>query len=372
MTDAVQNNNTNVELDFPKPAEMTKGHVQLTPSEGFRGWLTQNRISLAFNTYHIGKLFMIGVDEAGQFRFSDANFQRSMGLSLHDGTLWMGGHKQIWRFENFLNKGQMSQGNDAVFAPIGATTTGHVNLHDLRVSNSGVYFVASLFNCIGRLHEKWSFEPLWKPSFISEFAYGDRCHLNCLALEHGRPKYVTCFAETDDIAGWRAFPKDQCSGLLIDVQSNDIVCRDLHMPHSPQLHNDKLYIANSGMGEFGEVDRDSGEYRPICFIPGFTRGLAFWKHYALVGSSRPRQHGVFEGNDNTPLNKRLKDKGLEPECSISVINLRTEQVEHKITLQGIASEIYDVCIIPGIRKPRVLDVESDAMNTMFRPSKLYI
>lgn len=372
MTDAEEDDNTKIDLEFPKQNEMAKGRVQLRPSEGFRGWLTQHRISLAFNTYHIGKLFMIGVNEAGQFVLSDANFPRSMGLSLHEGTLWMASHKQIWRFENFLDKGQMSQGNDAVFAPIGATTTGYVNLHDLRVSDSGVYFIACQFNCIGRLHEKWSFEPIWKPAFISDFAYGDRCHLNCLALEDGAPKYVTCFAKTDTVAGWRAFPKSDSIGLLIDVQTNDILCDNLHMPHSPQLHKGRLYVANSGLGEFGEVDRSTGTYRKICFIPGFTRGIAFWKNYALVGASRPRQNGVFEGNDETPLNQRLSDAGTAPECSISVVNLDTNEIEHQIVLDGAASEIYDVCVLPAIRKPRVLDVESDDLNTMFRPSKLYI
>ncbi|WP_371170803.1 TIGR03032 family protein [Aliiroseovarius sp. 2305UL8-7] len=361
-----------VDLDTPKPRQDSLGQVHLKPSAGFRGWLAKARISLAFNTYHIGKLFMIGIDEAGKFMFSDANFQRSMGIGVHNGTLWMAGYKQVWRLENFLDRGQMSQGYDAIFAPIGATTTGYINLHDVRVSDSGVYFSSCQFNCIGRLHEKWSFEPLWKPPFISEFAHGDRCHLNCFALEDGRPKYATCFANTDSLFGWRDLPKDQPSGLLMDVQTDDILCDDLHMPHSPQLHRDRLYVANSGFGEFGEVDRATGVYRPICFIPGFTRGLAFWKNYALVGASRPRHDNVFEGNDGTPLSQILRDRDLAPECSISVVNLDTGEIEHKMVLEGVASEIYEVCILPGIRKPHVVDLESDALNTMFRPSRLNI
>ncbi|MEL7256285.1 MAG: TIGR03032 family protein [Pseudomonadota bacterium] len=365
-------NDQDKELTFPETPETKTGQIKLLPSSGFRKWLSQNKVSLAFNTYHIGKLFMIGLDQAGKFVFSDANFQRSMGLSLHDGTLWMAGYKQIWRLENFLDKGQESQGHDAIFAPIGATTTGYINLHDVRVSDGGVYFTSCQFNCVAKLHKKWSFEPLWKPGFISEFAYGDRCHLNCLELENGAPRYVTCFADTDTEMGWRALPKSDCTGLLIDVQSDKILCDNLHMPHSPQLHKGKLYVANSGMGELGEVDRKTGKYSPICFIPGFTRGLSFWKDYALVGASKPRRQGVFEGNDETPLNQRLSDEGLEPECSISVVNLKTKKIEHKIVLEGVASEIYDVCILPGLRRPLVVDLESHALNTMFRPSRLYI
>ncbi|MFV2052928.1 TIGR03032 family protein [Aliiroseovarius sp. YM-037] len=361
-----------VDLTLPRVPETRTETINLIPSHGFKGWLAKHRVSLAFNTYHIGKVFMMGLDDLGHFSFSDASFHRSMGLSLHDGTLWMASLKQVWRFENFLRKGQTSQGNDAIFAPVGATTTGMINLHDVRASEHGVYFISCNFNCIGRLHEKWSFEPLWKPPFISEFAHGDRCHLNCLALEHGRPKYVTCFSNTDTLLGWRSLPKDAGSGLLIDVTTDEVICERLHMPHSPQIHNGQLYVANSGAGEFGQIDRDSGEYTPICFIPGFTRGVSFWKNYAFVGASKPRENGVFEGNDSTPLNQRLKDEGLKPECSISVVNLNTGEIEHRIAIEGLASEIYDVCVLPGVRRPMIADLESEAMNKMFRPSRTHI
>lgn len=341
--------------------------IRLNPSAGFKSWLAENTVSIAFNTYHIGKLFMIGLDGFGHLSFSDATFERSMGLSFHRGTLWMASTKQIWRLENFLDKGQTSEGHDAIFAPLGATTTGMVNLHDVRASDSGVYFVSCNFNCIGKLHKKWSFEPLWMPPFVSEFAYGDRCHLNCLALENGRPKYVTCFARTDAQLGWRNLDKSEGNGVLIDVTSNEILCDDLHMPHSPQLHNGRLFVANSGKGEFGEIDRSTGRYSEICRIPGFTRGLSFWKDYALVGASKPRQVGVFEGNDNTPLNQRLVQNQIEPECSITVVNLKTRKAEHHLKIEGPASEIYDVCALPGVRRPLVADLEGDAMNKMFRP-----
>lgn len=360
------------ELTFPEPPDKKAGQIKLLPSDGFRTWLSQNKVSLAFNTYHIGKLFMIGLDQAGKFVFSDANFQRSMGLSLHNGTLWMAGYKQVWRLENFLDPGQTSQGHDAIFAPIGATTTGYINLHDVRASDGGVYFTSCQFNCVAKMHEKWSFEPVWKPNFISEFSYGDRCHLNCLELENGKPKYVTCFANTDTELGWRQLPKSESNGILIDVESGEILCDGLHMPHSPQLHKGRLYVANSGKGELGEVDRETGAYTPICFVPGFTRGLSFWKDYALIGASKPRQQGVFEGNDDTPLNQKLLDQGMDAQCSISVVNLKTKSIEHQIVLEGVASEIYDVCVLPGMRRPLVVDLESNALNTMFRPSRLNI
>ncbi|MEJ6404043.1 TIGR03032 family protein [Yoonia sp. 2307UL14-13] len=353
-------------------AERRSDQIGFSYTPGFPKWLADQRVSLAFNTYHIGKLFMLGVNDLRQLQFRDATFTRAMGLSLHDGTLWMAGRNQLWRFENFLGKGQTSHGHDAVWVPMGATTTGLVNLHDVRASDKGVFFAACNFNCIGRLHEKWSFEPIWKPPFIPEFAFGDLCHLNCLALENGYPRYVTCFAKATPGRGWRSLPRDVSSGIVIDVQTDEIVCDGLHMPHSPQLHQGRLFVANSGMGEFGEVDLDAGRYRPICAVPGFTRGIAFWKHYALVGSSKPRRDGVFEGNDATPLNRRLKDTGEDPACQITIVDLKTEKPVHVLTIDGPASEIYDLCILPGIQRPLVLDFENELIDTTFRPSSFVL
>ncbi|MEP5757880.1 MAG: TIGR03032 family protein [Litoreibacter sp.] len=357
--------------EVQQPDEATR-QITIKASPDLRQWMSKGRFSIAFNTYHIGKLFMVGFDALGNLLFSEASFPRSMGLSMHDRTLWMAGQKQIWRFENFLRQGQTAQGHDAVFMPMGATTTGMINLHDVRASDEGVYFISCNFNCIGKLHEKWSFEPVWKPPFISEFEFGDKCHLNCLALENGKPKYVTAFAETNEIRGWRNASKSDAAGIVIDVTQNEIICRGLHMPHSPQIHEGELYVANSGCGEFGHVDRKTGTYTPICFIPGFTRGVAFWRHFAFVGSSKPRHEGVFEGNEDTPLNKRLTREGIAPQCQISIIDLRSGVLKHTLTIEGVASEIYDVCIIPGAQRPFVTDIESKHMNTMFRPAHLQI
>lgn len=357
-------------IGFPKSPQTDTQKVTITASNGLQKWLAGHRFSIAFNTYHIGKLFMLGVDALGHFNLSEANFKRSMGLGFHQGTLWMASEKQIWRLENFLKPGQQSHGHDAVFAPVGAKTTGMINLHDVRVSDEGVFFVASNFNCIGKLHDKWSFEPYWKPPFVSEFEYGDRCHLNCLALEYGLPKYVTAFSETDSVQGWRSQPDSLGTGVVIDVQTNDILCRGLHMPHSPQLHNGVLYVANSGCGEFGTIDRNSGQYTAICKVPGFTRGIAFWRHFAFVGSSKPRKAGVFEGNKDTPLNRHLAETNSQAQCQISIIDLRKGKIKHQLTIGGVASEIYDVCILPGVQRPFVTDVESEQMNTLFRPSKM--
>ena len=44
---------------------------------------------------------------------------------------------------------------------------------------------------------------------------------------------------------------DEDGGVVIDVESNEVVCRGLSMPHSPRWYRDRLWVLNSGHGQFG-------------------------------------------------------------------------------------------------------------------------
>jgi Ca2+-binding RTX toxin-like protein len=68
----------------------------------------------------------------------------------------------------------------------------------------------------------------------------DRCHLNGLALLHGRPKTVTALGTTDEPGAWRA--NKATGGVLMDVDSCEIVYRDMSMPHSPRFHDGRLWL----------------------------------------------------------------------------------------------------------------------------------
>jgi uncharacterized protein (TIGR03032 family) len=52
-------------------------------------------------------------------------------------------------------------------------------------------FINTDFSCLATLRPGYSFEPLWQPPFISKLVAEDRCHLNGLAMQDGKPTYVT-------------------------------------------------------------------------------------------------------------------------------------------------------------------------------------
>ena len=153
------------------------------------------------------------------------------------------------------------------------------------------------------------------------------------------------------------------NGVVIDVASGEVVASGLTMPHSPRLHDGKLYISNAGTGEVGEIELGSGRFNPIAFCPGFVRGLGFVGKDLLVGLSLPRQHRDFSG---LPLDDRLKQAGQAPQCMVQVIDLNSGAATHAIALGGIVRELYDITCIPNFRAPMVVGFAQDQINRLIQ------
>lgn len=334
--------------------------LSLNASRGFAAWLRLAKLSLVFTTYQAGKIFFVGVKEGDRLSVFERSFPRPMGIGVHGGQLWLSALSQLWKFENFLPAGQVVDGFDALFVPVLGYTTGDIDIHDIHGKRP--LFVATLFNCLATVDGENSFRPVWKPPFIDRLAAEDRCHLNGLAMEGDRPAYVTCVG-TGNIAGsWRERRND--GGVVLDVASGEAVATGLSMPHSPRLYRDRLWLLQAGTGELGEIDRASGKFTPLCFLPGFARGLAFIGNHAVVGLSRPRKDKAFEG---LALDARLEKAGASPRCLIGIVNLATGDMEHMLEIGGVVQELYDVAVLPGIKRPKALGFKTDEIRFALRP-----
>jgi uncharacterized protein (TIGR03032 family) len=234
-------------------------------------------------------------------------------------------------------------------------TTGDLDVHDVAVDAGGrVLFVATLFGCLATLSERYNFKPLWRPPFLSKLAAEDRCHLNGLALEDGRPRYVTVVSASDVVDGWRDHRQD--GGCVLEVPSGRVVVSGLSMPHSPRVYRGRLWLLNSGAGTFGSLDPTSGAFVPLTFCAGYLRGLAFHGDYAIVGLSRPREDKTFGG---LALGGELARRGAEARCGLQVIDLRSGDVVHWLRLEGLVRELYDVAVLPGVARPTVFGFKTD-------------
>lgn len=342
-----------------------KPSLELNGSRLFTAWLAEQKASLAFTTYQAGKLFMIGLNPDGGLSVFERTFDRCMGLGVRDGQMWMSTLYQLWRFENFLGAGEASDGYDAVYVPVTGHTTGDIDIHDIHAADTPT-FVATRFNCLATLSERGSFRPVWKPPFIDRIAAEDRCHLNGMAVDtDGAPAYVTCIGKTNVAEGWREHR--QTGGVVVDVASGDIVADGLSMPHSPRLHNGKLWLLQTGTGEFGHIDLTTGQFEPICFLPGFARGVSFIGDYAVIGLSRPRENRTF---DDLALNEKLTGEGVSAKCALCVVNLKTGDLEHRLEIEGVVQELYDVAVLPNVIRPMALGFRSDEIRFMVRPDEM--
>ena len=340
--------------DAAKPDETTKeapAAFTLTSSRQFPSWLAETGASLAVTTYQSGKVILIGSNaETGRLSVFERSVERPMGLAFDGRRLAVASVIQITTFVDTAAGQKIEGGYDALFVPQTATYTADLDVHDLAYTDGGeLVFANTLFSCLAAASATHSFRPLWRPPFISRLAPEDRCHLNGLAMRDGRPAYVTCVSDTDVADGWRDHRAG--GGVLVDVSADAVACRGLAMPHSPRLHDGKVWLLNSGTGEIGTVDLARGKFEPMAFCPGYLRGLAFIGHHAIVGLSEPRENRTFAG---LPLQERLAGEKVEPRCGVYVIDTRTGDIVHWLRIEGVVSELYDVIALPGIVRPSMI------------------
>ena len=324
------------------------GQVQVVASPGFAGWLKAQKLSLALTTYQTGRLVMFGVGEDDKLSFAARTYGRTVGLAGDSQTLWMSTLYQLWRLENVLGEGQERSRYDRLYAPRLSHVTGVLNIHDIGLDAEGQpIFVNTQFSCLARPVPTASFQPLWRPRFVSQLRPDDRCHLNGLAMRDGRPAFVTACAASDEPEGWRKRRGD--GGIVIDVDSGDMVITGLSMPHSPRWHDGKLWLLNSGTGDLGYIE--DGALRPVAFCPGWGRGLAFHDGFAVVGLSLAAKGRSFEGLE---LDLNMARRLVHPRCGIHVIDLKSGDTVEWLYFDGVIEELYDIVPLPGVRQPNAV------------------
>jgi uncharacterized protein (TIGR03032 family) len=342
------------------PATPPQEAFALTSSRHFADWLARLGTSIAFTTYQAGKVFFVGLGQQGRLAVFERSFARCMGLGVSADArrLVLGTQHQLVSFDNVVPAGARSGPHDAVFAPHLAWITGDVDAHDVAFDRHGrPLFVNTLFSCIAAASERHSFRPLWRPPFVSRLAPEDRCHLNGLALEDGVPRYVSAVASSDVADGWRDRRAD--GGVLIDVASDQLLLQGLSMPHSPRLHEGRLWLLNSGTGELGFFDPAARAFQPVAFLPGYARGLALIGPYALAGVSLPRENRTFQG---LPLDQALAARGAEPRCGVLVVDTRSGDIVEWLRIEGVVRELYDLALLPGIRNPAAIGFRTDEIQ----------
>ena len=311
--------------------------VRYEYSNNLAGILKGLNISLFFSTYQAGKLGVVTVKE-NSLDISFHNFQRAMGMAISPTQMAVGGQDWVYFLRNDSNLAPQIEpagSYNACFLARSGQYTGDISIHDLAWGNQELWIVNTRFSCLCTLSNKYNFLPQWRPNFVSAIAPEDRCHLNGVAMVNNLPKYVTVLGRTNTPGGWR--DNKASGGCILEVPSSRVITDGLSMPHSPRMHQNRLWVLNSGHGEIVTVDIASGKQEKIVSLPGYTRGLALVGKYAFVGLSKIRETAIF---GNLPIGDRFN----ELKCGVAVVNLQTRQMVSLLEFQAGVDEIFDIQI----------------------------
>lgn len=321
--------------------------------------LEQLGISVLVTTYQAGKLVVLRNDK-GILNTHFRNFLKPMGLAIDSGKLAVGCNLDIWEFHNVpavcsrLDELKEFEGNDfkhdACFLPRRSHTTGDIQIHEMAWLANELVFVNTAFSCLSTRSEENSFELAWRPNFIKELKPGDCCHLNGMAAVENKVRYVTALGETSEPGGWRENKRN--GGILIDVESDEIIAHGLSMPHSPRWYQNKLWLLESGEGSIGTINLSTGKYEAIAQFPGFTRGLSFVGPFAFVGLSQIRESAIFSG---IPLVERLEERT----CGVWVLNIETGDTVAFCKFEEGVQEIFAVEVLIGSQFPDLFNHDAE-------------
>lgn len=361
-------------------------------TDNFPGILRGLKLSLAVTSYQAQRLFFVraaGESIEINYRF----FPRPMGIYADRERLTLGTMSQVMEFKrnddllHRIQQGELDHPGwmtkkvlekdsakmrelqvrrekelaavkkaDALYLARASLTTGMINIHDIAWGEGGLWVVNSTFSCLATLSPSCSFVARWKPPFISQLVPEDRCHLNGMAMQDGRPRYVTTFNQCDSRDSWS--DGEQSDGTLIDVASNEILLTGLSMPHSPRVHRGLVYLCDSGRGEILVYDPRTAKTKVVIKLPGFPRGMNFYGPLLFVGLSQIRP-----SEKRTP--PPIAGEFAETQSGIWIINLEDHAEVAHIRFTGDLQQIYDIAIIPEAVFPELIDIGDSLIRHTF-------
>lgn len=315
--------------------------------------LKQLNCTIAISTYQAGKVILISAADEDRLIQLPRQFNKPMGLAVKDNRLAIATKDEVVLLANAskmaMNYPKKPNTYDALYLPRITYYTGALDIHDLEWVNDELWAVNTVFSCIMKMSTDSSFEPLWRPKFIPEYAPVDYCHLNGLAMDMGKPQYASALGMSTEPEGWRKTKEN--GGVIMDIDKNEILTTGLPMPHSPRIINNELFVLLSATGELATVNRANGNYEVIKSLDGFVRGMASYGDYLFVGLSKLRT------NSSSFRDLPIAKKAIF--CGIAILHLKTLSVVGYIKYETSVEEIYDIRILPDMSRPGLLNHQKE-------------
>ena len=96
----------------------------------------------------------------------------------------------------------------------------------------------------------------------------------------------------------------------------------------------------------------------MTFCPGYA---AASRSRALRGG-RPVQAAREPHLHRAGARRGAGRRDAEPRCGLLVVDLRTGDAVHWLRIEGVVEELYDVAVLPGVRRPMALGLKTDEIR----------
>jgi uncharacterized protein (TIGR03032 family) len=79
----------------------------------------------------------------------------------------------------------------------------------------------------------------------------------------------------------------------------------------------------------------------------------------VIALSTCRENRTFSG---LPLDDALARQNVQPRCGLLVVDLRSGDVVHSLTIEGVVRELYDVVALSGAKMPGALGFKTEEIR----------
>lgn len=217
---------------------------------------------------------------------------------------------------------------------------GCVYMHDLALISGKLHGNAVGHNAVVSLDFENGYERVWWPKCIEvkNKPVFEQNHIQLNSIAAGKSLSDSFFSASSDVISVRRPGHQNYAvdgrGVIFSGKSREPIVKGLTRPHSARLNGKRLFVDNSGYGEFSEIK--GGKVLTVAKLPGWTRGLCFVGDVAFVGTSRviPRFSQYAPGLD---VSKSI--------CGVHAIDLPTGRILSSITWTS-GNQIFAVESMP--------------------------
>ncbi|MEN9558276.1 MAG: hypothetical protein RL141_645 [Candidatus Parcubacteria bacterium] len=300
------------------PSGLSPKSLTTTMDDGFRTLLRRLDITLFITREYEHLVLALSPEGKGKIRQSFVHLPHPSGLAVDHKrqSVFIAATRnpnQVWEFKPANGRLPRTDVPAATDVPKGAliptrtkVLAGAYYLHDLALIGGELHGNSVGQNAVVRIDMDTAEPPpvVWRPKCVEEtmpHAPHGCNYLQLNSIAAGSTLAKSFFSASGDVPGrirpgHPDYPVDQ-RGVIFSGQLRTAVARGLTRPHSARLSHGRVWVDNSGYGEFGWIGK--GIFHPIVTLPGWTRGLCIVGDVAFVGVSQilPRFRQYAPGVD---------------------------------------------------------------------------